>query len=325
MSKDTTEIPDPPDSRPTPTPTPPSPAAPRTAVHLLFHADVTAGMEGALAIRAVPRQDWDDLMQEARRRAWACGNPPTDVPACKALCQKIIGDLAVNKFVQNDRRALYNVGATGEPDNHVDESTDGERRDPIDQRTLLHLFDTMVTDGDVPPRSRQIVQLVAEGVPQDEIAGVLGVSHQTVRNDYTRIKKKYRERLRVFLESSTLHKVLGGTGTLVVVLALGWLLWQRHEPEASIRPDVIPPSPSATAHRSADQERADVQRGEAMHDCRDGDWDMCLMHLDEARQLDPAGDTTPEVQTIRAMATDAIQKLKDDDEGKLPSGGKPKK
>jgi hypothetical protein len=82
----------------------------------------------------------------------------------------------------------------------------------------------------------------------------------------------------------TLHKVLGGTGTLLLVLALGWLLWQRHEPEANVRPDVIPPLPSATApHLNPDQERADVQRAEGLHNCRDGEWQLCLEHLDEAR------------------------------------------
>jgi DNA-directed RNA polymerase specialized sigma24 family protein len=314
MSNDTIDIPDPPDSRPTPTP---PPAAPASAIHLLFHEHVTTGMEGALALRSVPRHDWDDFMQEARKLAWSCSDHPTDVPGWKALCQKIIGDLAANKFKQNDRRALYNVGPTGQPDEYVDERTDADRRDPVDQRVLLGLFDTMVDEGEVPARSRQIVEMVAEGVPQDEIADVLGLSHQTVRNDYTTIKKKYRERLRAFLEMGTLHKVLGGTGTLVLLLAIGWWLWQRPEPQANIRPDVVPPTPSATVpqRRTPEQERADVQRAEGLHDCRDGEWEMCLQHLDEAKQLDPAGDTTPEVQTVRQMAHDEWLKSFDLDAG----------
>jgi hypothetical protein len=121
----------------------------------------------------------------------------------------------------------------------------------------------------------------------------------------------------------TLHKVLGGTGTLVVLLAIGWWLWQRPEPEANIRPDVIPPTPSATVpQRTPEQERADVQRAEGMHDCRDGEWQLCLEHLDEAKKLDPAGDTTPEVQTLRQIAHDEWLKSFDVDAGPAPFGKK---
>ena len=334
MSDDTTDIAgtadicddaDGPDSRPTPTP-PPCPAAPAVGVPPVCKEEVTAGMEAVLAHRHIDKADWDDLIQETRVRAWMGENHPDTIDGWRALCQKIIGDLIIDHIRKHDRRGCHDAGVTSFADDHPDGRTegDGERRDPIDERRMLELFEEMVADGEVPSRSRQIVAMVAESVPQDEIAEQLGVSHQTVRNDYTKIKKAYRERLREFLERGKLYKILGGTGTLVVLLAVGWWLLHRQEqPEAKVFPDTPLTDPRPAAHTQWVKTHSADLRAEGLALCKQGKWIDCLVKLDEAKELDPAGDASDEVQTVRAMADDEIRKQYEVDAGHAPTDKKP--
>lgn len=51
-------------------------------------------------------------------------------------------------------------------------------------------------------------------------------------------------------------------------------------------------------------------RREGLDACRNGSWQPCLDKLDEAREIDPDGDRTPEVQAARRSADDALHPRK---------------
>lgn len=75
-----------------------------------------------------------------------------------------------------------------------------------------------------------------------------------------------------------------------------------------------PPSTVATSTEPTPTQRALALRTQAFAACKEAQWDPCLAWLDEAAQLDPAGDATPEVIAARAAAkkgeADDARKLK---------------
>jgi hypothetical protein len=64
-----------------------------------------------------------------------------------------------------------------------------------------------------------------------------------------------------------------------------------------------PPPPVAHGRPDDMADAADLRR-EAQEACRARSWKTCLDRLDEARALDPSGDTNPEVQSLRHTAAE---------------------
>jgi hypothetical protein len=88
-----------------------------------------------------------------------------------------------------------------------------------------------------------------------------------------------------------------------VILFLYWLRDRREvatsEPNIAPVPTVpqLPPVPMP-------EERAAELRRNALHECDLGNLSDCLKGLDEAKELDPAGDTAPAVQKARQRIRD---------------------
>lgn len=71
--------------------------------------------------------------------------------------------------------------------------------------------------------------------------------------------------------------------------------------------------PATSTQGPTAAEKALALRTAAFASCKESQWDWCEAQLDEASQLDPAGDTAPEVVTARK----AIRKGHDDEMRKL--------
>lgn len=82
-------------------------------------------------------------------------------------------------------------------------------------------------------------------------------------------------------------------------------------------PEAIGPDrygvPAASTQGPTMAERALALRTKAFAACKESRWDWCEAQLDEASQLDPAGDTAPDVMEARK----AIRKAHDDEARKL--------
>ena len=78
----------------------------------------------------------------------------------------------------------------------------------------------------------------------------------------------------------------------VIVSAIVLFVLHKKEPEI-ITHEVLDP-------------RAEPMRRLALEKCVSGEWKPCVDGLDEARRLDPAGDTRPEVQQARQAADKAL-------------------
>ena len=98
-------------------------------------------------------------------------------------------------------------------------------------------------------------------------------------------------------------------GVALVIAASGRrreiALWFGHEP---IGPDTAQTPDSVLAERAARLRR------DALGMCEQGFWDLCERKLNEARKLDPAGESQPQVQAARQSIDEA---------GRPPDAAKP--
>jgi hypothetical protein len=95
-------------------------------------------------------------------------------------------------------------------------------------------------------------------------------------------------------------------GLLAVVMwrrAENWIAHNRDRSAPDIGPDT--PSPEWIAHEKARARAIELRRG-AQADCTSAHWEACLKGLDEARDLDPAGEADPTVVDERRTASDAL-------------------
>jgi len=65
------------------------------------------------------------------------------------------------------------------------------------------------------------------------------------------------------------------------------------------------PAPTV-APTATPAERASELRKQAFEACGRGHWNECLARLDEAKTLDPAGESDPEVQAARRRAMSGL-------------------
>jgi hypothetical protein len=73
------------------------------------------------------------------------------------------------------------------------------------------------------------------------------------------------------------------------------------------------PTPNPESPQLTPVQQAEVARVDAAKTCDQGQWLSCRDKLDQARDLDPAGDTAPSVQEMRSRISAGLQaNLKDD-------------
>ena len=118
------------------------------------------------------------------------------------------------------------------------------------------------------------------GEAQTAIAEEAGVPVDRVRQRISRLFAWVRE-----------NRSQLAAATLLLALVGMWGL-ARREPQPVSHP--WPLEPAGTP-----EERGAVLRSKAASECRAQMWRSCLGSLDEAREIDPAGDAAPSVQEMR--------------------------
>ena len=100
---------------------------------------------------------------------------------------------------------------------------------------------------------------------------------------------------------------VAAAATVAVGGALVYAMLARPSREPEIRP--LPAASTATAPPVPSEDLVDnvYLRRQAFAACAAKRWTECLARLDEAKQVDPAGDALPEVQLERQKAERAIE------------------
>jgi RNA polymerase sigma factor (sigma-70 family) len=237
----------------------------------------------ARALRGVPKADVDDAVQEVVARALAIDPPPETLEACLALVASIARNLSADQVRTKTHRAKVDARLEANPDAAaLPDARPPGARDPLDAKRQLDFVRREVEAGRVPERAVAILQAVAEGADQNEVAKDLGLAHSTVRNEVAKTRAKLRASWAAYLAAAT----------VVVLAVVVWISLREG------REDV--------AHRPTPQERAAEMRKAALADCEDKRWEACLEGLNRARELDRAGDQAPEIVAARGAAVDAL-------------------
>jgi hypothetical protein len=97
----------------------------------------------------------------------------------------------------------------------------------------------------------------------------------------------------------------------VGTMAAGGLVYALTHPSAPPPAPHVPPVPSSAPTEVPPSQRliaASELRKRAFAECAASHWDECLVRFDDARRLDPAGDSAPEVQAARDEAERQLQR-----------------
>ncbi len=123
-----------------------------------------------------------------------------------------------------------------------------------------------------------------EGEKLESIAASEKLPPPRVRQRVSRLRRHFKEN---WQREVAMLAALG-----VIVSAVVFFVLHKKDPEI-ITHEVVDP-------------RAEPMRRLALEKCATGEWKPCVDGLDEARRLDPAGDTRPDVQQARQAAGKAL-------------------
>ncbi len=261
--------------------TDPSPVVPRR--DLIADAALRARLV-RLVRGKVPPGEVDDVVQATLTEALAAEGAPED----PALLGRWVLGIARHKCVDFYRRRHREVPVEGAGENEIA----GEAAPPS-ARDLLRWAEEELPEGEPAERTLEWMLREADGDKLEHIAEEEAVPAPRVRQRVTRLRRHFRERW-----AAQVAALVAAVTLLVVGIAL-YRLYRG----------VVPgPTPIAKEPPRLELERARELRQEGLRRCDEGDWRPCLDRLDEAAQLDPAGNVGGDVQRARARAKAELER-----------------
>jgi DNA-directed RNA polymerase specialized sigma24 family protein len=272
---------------------------------LSAHARRVASVEVQVAIRSRLRnrgvwlQSIEDIAQDVTAELLGMADPPDDMEGCLAAARKAANEESIDTFRKGSRRGRTNAGPTANADlvTAADHASP-EIWHPIDRGRQIALVREKLDDGSLSPRDAKLLVLDAEGADAAAIGRELKLAPQTVRNALSRAKGIVR---------AAWKSRLKGPVVVLALLILAWWMKREHDRQAlDDQRNVHQDAPFAPAMPTP-LERADKLRQDAWAACHDSHWVKCAEALDEAKKLDPAGETRPEVQKMRGDIVDGMR------------------
>lgn len=226
----------------------------------------------AMVRKRVPESEVEDIVQATLTEAFMSPHAPQDV---ESLRRWIFG-VAKNKVVDYHRRQ-------GRLSYDLPEVADAPA--PHVEQDMLRWAERHLPDGDDAKKTLDWMIREGDGEKLETIAEGENLPAPRVRQRVSRLRRHLKDHWQKEVA------ILAALGVLIT----GILLWLRHEkqPEPIAHdPKAIPFDPNVEPIRKA-----------ALQKCAAGDYEKCIEGLDQAKRLDPAGDTRPEVQEARKNAT----------------------
>jgi DNA-directed RNA polymerase specialized sigma24 family protein len=230
--------------------------------------------------KRVPERDVEDIVQATL----AEGLSPK-APADDDSLQKWLIGVAKHKIADRHRRGQRE--SFDVPEVPIDAP-------PHSERDLVRWAERALDDaGDEPKRTLEWMIREGDGEKLESIAESEQVPAPRVRKRVSRLRQHLRAEWK---------KELALLAALGVLGALVWVATHR-EPEP-VAHEHVAPLPTEVAPTPAD--RAARIRQDALAACDARAWASCIVGLDRAKDLDPAGDATPPVVTARGAASAAL-------------------
>lgn len=232
--------------------------------------------------KRVSTSDVDDIVQTVLMEALAAPSRPQEE---SELRRWLLG-IARHKVVDHHRRASRETAAEI-PDLPVGPP-------PVEEQSLVQWAEKQAGESEDAKSTLEWMAREGEGEKLEAIAAEEKVPAARIRQRVSRMRRWMKERWLAELAAAAALVMLG------LVL---WRLLRKEEPITQPGPE---PRPVPSSLPDPVLDRARVLREMAFESCDRSAWKECLERLDEAKALDPAGDSDPRVGAARARATDAI-------------------
>jgi DNA-directed RNA polymerase specialized sigma24 family protein len=266
----------------------------------------------------IPVGDADDYVQTVLYKAFKSAAGELDAEKLHALARKIAEDEVIDYRRKRATERKYNVGSTDQSD--VAGTLDSPTERAVEAKQEMGCMRQVLVDDGVHPMAPEVAEAHAMGDSPQDIAARLRLAPQTVSNILYKVRQAFARRWNI-------EKITWGLAWLaIVVIGLPALVSHLHPKRDEANPvrdkqDAPMVSPTDTAAAAATAASQQLRGAEARKDalalCGSGEYLDCLVELDEAKALDPAGDDTPEVREARRAANEALDALEN-----APQGGK---
>lgn len=235
--------------------------------------------------RRVPESDAEDIVQAALVEGFASGRPADDPDALRRWVWGVARHKVVDHFRRRRREA-----------SELPDVADERERPAYDELDLLRWAKRELPKGENAEETLRWMLREADGETLETIAEESNVPAPRVRKRVSRLREYFRERW------TGQAAALLALGVVLVVLVLVYR-WKTTRDD--IAKDIPPPAPSQIA--PTPHEIAEEKRRFAFERCDAGEYRECLDVLDEAKKIDPAGDTAPPVVRARQAAEKALE------------------
>ena len=233
--------------------------------------------------RRVPSSDVDDVVQTVLVEALASPARPHEE---QELRRWLVG-IAKHKVVDHHRKRSRET-ATDLPDVPVGPA-------PVEARSLAQWAEQQAGPSSDAQSTLEWMAREGEGEKLEAIAAEEKLPAARVRQRASRMRRWMKERWLAELAAAA---------ALAIAAFVLWRIFRKEEPITQPTPER--PAPSVSPDAPA-PERARALRDRAFEACERSAWQECLDRLDEAKGLDPEGDSEPRAAAARAAATEALR------------------
>lgn len=223
----------------------------------------------AMVKRRVPESEVEDIVQSTLADAFASPHAPADAESFR----RWIFGVAKNKVVDYHRRAGRETFEVPEVAGHAA---------PHQEADLLRWAERNLPPGDENKATLDWMLREGDGEKLESIAESEHLPAPRVRQRVSRL----RRHLKAHWQKEV--AVLAALGVLITAIVL-----------------FLKRPPPVTPIANEDVARAEELRKEAFEKCLAKEWSDCVQKLDDAKRLDPAGDSQPAVQQARDNAEKA--------------------
>jgi RNA polymerase sigma factor (sigma-70 family) len=233
--------------------------------------------------RRVAPGDVDDVVQTILCDALAAERAPTE----REELRKWLVGIARHKVAD-----LHRKGTRERP---VEAPEPEVAPAPVEEREMARWAEEQALSTKDGGKTLAWMAREGEGEKLETIAEEENLPPARVRQRVSRMRRWMKERWAAELAAVA----------MLALLAIAVWRWLRADETPEALPEV--PVPTVQPDVAPALERARVLRADALRRCEASEWQACLDGLDEAKRLDPAGDTAPEIGDARARAERALQ------------------
>ena len=233
--------------------------------------------------RRVPASDAEDVVQIVLCDALAAERVPTER---EELRKWLIG-IARHKVADFHRKASRERPSEP-PEQEVQPA-------PIEVREMVRWAEEQAKSTRDGQKTLDWMAREGEGEKLESIAEAENVPAARVRQRVSRMRRWMKERWAAELAAVA----------LLVALAILFWRWLRPDEHPEALPEA-PPSSPVLPEAPTPLDRARELRADAFAKCEAAEWQACLDTFDEAKRLDPIGDSAPDVVEARRRAADAL-------------------